>query len=380
MAQQVILGDCLKVIPTLAESSIDLIVSDPPYHRVKDESWDKQWKTDADYLAWIGDCCAAWRRVLKPNGSLYVFASPQMAWGVEGELRKSFNVLNQIIWAKRDRAGNGIANRSDITTLRAFFPQRESIFLAEHFGADGAAMGESGYTAKCDELRGFVFEALLLYLEGERKRAGIDKADCNEACGFSPTPGGMASRHYFSPSQWCLPTEKHYAALQVLFNAKGRRPAPPYAEFHTAPRERFERRLRADYEYLRADYEDLRADYEDLRRPFTVTADQQYTDVWDFPTVAARVGKHPCAKPVALCAHIVNCSSRPGAVVLDPFAGGGTLGEVCRELGREYIGIERDPDWHAVACRRAGAERMEAGDELPAAAFGHMPLFAESSS
>jgi adenine-specific DNA-methyltransferase len=343
------LGDCLEVMNSLPESSIDLIVADPLYHRVKGEAWDRQWKTDADYLAWVGRLCEGWRCVLKPNGSLYVFASPRMAARVECKVEEHFEVLNHVVWRKPDCAGAEKGARGGLT--RTYIYQTERIVFAEHFGADSTAKGESGYGAECDRLRGFIFEPIRAYLDGERKRAGIDKADCNAACGFSRTAGGMASRHYFSPSQWRLPTREHYAALQGLFNGKARSPGNYLRRYYEDLHREYED-LRREYEDLRREYEDLRREYEDLRRPFTVSADVPYTDVWDFPTVQHYPGKHSCEKPAALLRHIVTASSRPGAVVLDPFMGGGSLGAVCRDTGRRYIGIEMDPHWYAVATRR----------------------------
>jgi DNA modification methylase len=110
--------------------------------------------------------------------------------------------------------------------------------------------------------------------------------------------------------------------------------------------------LRADYEDLRADYEDLRADYEDLRRPFAVTADVPYTDVWDFATVQYRAGKHPCEKPLDLMRHIIRSSTRPDALVLDCFAGSGATLEAAHLEGRRYLGIEREARWVAYATAR----------------------------
>ncbi|MGA1354707.1 MAG: DNA methyltransferase [Candidatus Limnocylindrus sp.] len=85
-------GDALDVMRGMADNSVDLIATDPPYFKVKGEEWDWQWKTPEKFLAWIGELCDQWQRILKPNGSLYVFASPRMAWGVEGEVRKRFAV------------------------------------------------------------------------------------------------------------------------------------------------------------------------------------------------------------------------------------------------------------------------------------------------
>ncbi|MGA1354708.1 MAG: site-specific DNA-methyltransferase, partial [Candidatus Limnocylindrus sp.] len=179
--------------------------------------------------------------------------------------------------------------------LRAFFPASETIVFAEHYGADNMAKGEAGYAAKCDELRGFVFEPLRAYLAGEFKRASMltqeGKTAANLACGFSASAGGMASRHYFSRSQWSLPTREHYQALRVLLNSTG-------GDY-----------LRREYDDLRREYDDLRREYDDLRRPFTVTADVPYTDTWTFATVGTYKGKHPCEKPIEMMRHIVAASS-----------------------------------------------------------------------
>ena len=350
-------GDCLEVMAALPENSIDLICSDPPYYKVKREWWDRQWDKPAEFLAWMGRLCDQWKRVLRPNGSLYVFASPKMAARVECLVGERMAVLNSITWLKHDGTGpwqssGGTWRKACKEELRAFFPRTETIVFAEHYNADNAAKGEAGYGSKCDELRGFVFEPLRAYLDGERKRAGIDKADCNAACGFSRTPGGMASRHYFSRSQWCLPTREHYDAMRGLFNA-GCNGSPQYL------RREYED-LRSEYEDLRSEYEDLRREYEDLRRPFEVSASVPYTDVWDFPTVQNYRGKHPCEKPAELIQHILTTSGRDGCVVLDCFAGSGQTLHVARKLGYSAVGVEIEEKW----CRRI-AERLRQGVLFP---------------
>jgi DNA modification methylase len=64
--------------------------------------------------------------------------------------------------------------------------------------------------------------------------------------------------------------------------------------------------------------------------------------------------------------------SRQRGAVLDPFAGQGTVGEVAAALGREWIGVERDPHMAAVAAQRLGLRcvpPVRAGDrEAPSAA------------
>jgi len=149
-------------------------------------------------------------------------------------------------------------------------------------------------------------------------------------------------RHWFSRSQWALPTAENYEWLRSLFNRNG-------GAF-----------LRREYEGLRREYEGLRREYEALRRPFTVSADVPYTDIWTFPTVGAYPGKHPCEKPIELLSHIVNASSRLGAMVLDPVMGGGSTGVAAILAGRRFVGIEKEPRWF----ERARARCSEALDDL----------------
>ena len=58
---------------------------------------------------------------------------------------------------------------------------------------------------------------------------------------------------------------------------------------------------------------------------------------------------HPTQKPEALLARVILASSRPGDLVLDPFSGTGTTGAAAKRLGRQFIGIERDPAYAAAA-------------------------------
>jgi len=312
-------GDCLELLPTLPDNSVDLVLADPPYYKVKKEKWDRQWSDPQTFLSWLDDVAAQWQRVLKPNGSLYCFASPKMAARVEVMLAERFNVLTRITWQKPPFATK--AEMFVKENLRAYFPASEAIIFCEHYGADNIAKGEAGYGAKCDELRGFVFEPLRAYLDSDRAAAGFTIRGVAEAFQKktgSRTVTGMAG-HWFTAVQWALPTEENYLWLRQLFNQNG-----------------------ADY--LRREYEELRQEYEELRRPFNVSADVPYTDVWTFATVKPYPNKHPCEKPQDLLRHIISASSREGAVVLDPFMGTGSAALACLATGRDFIGIEKDTE------------------------------------
>ena len=309
----------------LPDGVVKLIFADPPYNIGVFAKMPA-----ADYLAWCESWIAEASRVLAPNGALWVSHSePRVLTDISRIIeRYGRGMVNFIIWDKwngeRFKVDNGIkagplygamwkqvckeANRS--------FGQAAEYLI---YHAD-----EGEWTAQCDRERGFIFEPLRAYLAGEWERAGLDKVDANVACGFSPTPGGMASRHYFSRSQWQLPTEEHYHSLRT------------YANNHNHGGEY----LRRDYEYLRRDYEDLRRDYEGLRRDYeglryTFNNPGKVSSVWQIPP-APRTW-HPTPKPEALLERIVLATSNEGDLVLDPFLGSGTTMRVAHRLGRRCI-------------------------------------------
>lgn len=64
---------------------------------------------------------------------------------------------------------------------------------------------------------------------------------------------------------------------------------------------------------------------------------------------------HPTVKPLKLMSYLITLGSRPGDVVLDPFVGSGTTCIAAKQLGRQYIGIEREEEYHQIAEARIAA-------------------------
>lgn len=63
-------------------------------------------------------------------------------------------------------------------------------------------------------------------------------------------------------------------------------------------------------------------------------------------------GEHPTQKPLPLMAELVRLFSFAGDLVCDPFMGSGTTGIAAVKLGRRFAGIELDPKYFDIACRR----------------------------
>ena len=90
-----------------------------------------------------------------------------------------------------------------------------------------------------------------------------------------------------------------------------------------------------------------------------------FDEWWSIPTTPSPEA-HFATFPVQLPVRCIK-TTRPDAVVLDPFSGTGTTGEACRRLGRQYIGIDLNPAYHDQAVKRYAQGTLEAtlfGDEV----------------
>ena len=84
-------------------------------------------------------------------------------------------------------------------------------------------------------------------------------------------------------------------------------------------------------------------------------------------TIATKPYKdaHFATFPPKLVIPCIKAGTRPGGIVLDPFAGSGTTGAVCVELGRDFIGIDLNSKYLTLARRRIADARKIAGPQLP---------------
>lgn len=72
-----------------------------------------------------------------------------------------------------------------------------------------------------------------------------------------------------------------------------------------------------------------------------------------------RQGEHPTEKPLSLISELVCDFTQLGELICDPFMGGGTTGVAAVRAGRRFIGIEKDPKWFELSCRRITAALNE---------------------
>jgi site-specific DNA-methyltransferase (adenine-specific) len=248
----IIKGDCLVNLPCIPDKSIDLIFADPPYwmqtggelHRADgsrfagvEDGWDKfsTYKEYDDFSQkWLKEC----KRILKPNGSIWVIGSFQNIYRLGYIMQDlGFWVLNDVIWSKPNAAPNFKGTR----------------FRNAH-------------------------ETLL----------------------------------------WCCPSKNS----KYVFNYKTMK---------------------------------------------SLNGGKQDKSVWDIgicignERIKDEEGKkaHSTQKPEKLLYKVILSTSKPNDIVLDPFFGLGTTGAVAKQLGRNYIGFEKDAKYIGIAKKRIAAVKFE---------------------
>jgi adenine-specific DNA-methyltransferase len=307
-------GDSLEMLAALPDDSVSLIVTDPPYHSTKkvNIAGDRDFETDEDYLDWIDGYAREWHRVLRPNGSLYLFCATEMSARLEVRVGTHLKPLSHITWTKPNDPGfDGWKGKMKKEALRRFYPHSERILFFEQ--------ARPGHVRR-STLGAFLLEA--------RKRAGLTANELTETIGaYNKVNNGGAVSNWETGRN--IPSRQQWADITDALEATGKvSDLPPY---------------------------------EDLVRPFHISRDVEFTDVWEFPSVRMFRGKHPAEKPVDLLTHIVETSSYEQDLVLDCFAGSGAALEAAVKVNRRCVGMELDERWIERSAARLLAAEQEVG-------------------
>ena len=320
-------GDCLEIMPEIEDKSINLIVIDPPYNIGKDKTWDK-WKKQSDYVEWLGSIFLECQRVLKDNGSFYFFHNDFLQIvELQNWINKNTKfVFKQLItWTKisEEFKNSGfVQQRLSIDMMRNYYGGFTEYCLYYTF------QDETGLTTVYSDRNNFT--PIRDYMLSELDKTGKTKKEINEILGSSTTGGGMACHIFGNTDQWTLPTEDKYKKLQRTgYFQRG-------------------------YPELRKEYESLRKEYESLRYTFNNEVVKQdlraNSNTWQYPP--AEQNGHITPKPVPLIENIIKHSSNENDLVLDCFMGSGTTGVACKNLNRNFIGIEKEERYFKIAQNR----------------------------
>ena len=318
---KIISGDCLEVMPNIPDKSINLIIADPPYN-IGNADGDKI----PNYIEWLGKRLLEMQRVLKDNGSFYLFHNDflQMA-ELQNWIKKNskFIFKQLIVWNKR----------FDNAKLKGYFDgyvaieqDRNYRLMAEYilfYTLQDDYIDNKLFFVAINNIQNYV--KILIYNNG----GTVTKA--NEFyCKWSGKVGNYRSL-FFGKTQPVFYTENQYKGLCNYIKSLG-------------------------YNGYLKTYNELkkllnRGNYEDLR--YTFNNQKSHHSVWNYD-IAERVD-HITPKPIPLIKNILKHSSNKDDLVLIPFIGSGNDCIACKETGRDYIGIEMDKEYVEIARKRIKA-------------------------
>lgn len=233
-------GDCLDVLPTLADNSVHAVICDLPYGTTRNH-WDCAIPLD--------DLWAELRRIVKPHGAIVLFAVQPFSSELVGGNRKGYK--HRWIWNKRQPGNFAVAKYMPMTI---------------------------------DE------EILVFTGRGERVNYYPQMTT-----GKMRTKGGRKSKK----------------------NGRG---------------------------------------FGGIANIAKIDSDQYFPkSILDFQSVPRIHREHPSQKPVELLSYLIRTYTHPGEMVIDMTMGAGSTGVACVQTGRNFIGIEMNTDYFAIAQRRINA-------------------------
>lgn len=300
--------DALNILRLMPEHSVSLILTDPPYHSTKKENIinDKAFSSDDAFIEWMECFAIEWKRILRPNGSIFMYCSSAMEAKLEIMLSKYFNVLSHIVWTKPNDPGfDGWKGKMKKEALRQWYPHSERIIFCE--------------PALEGNLKRSYFGAML---KEKRLACNLSGHQLTEMIGaYGKVNHGGAVSNWESGRN--IPSREQYAKISEALESNGLQGKMPC--------------------------------YEDVIRPFEVNADVEFTDIWTFPSVKPYKGKHPAEKPLEMLEHCINSTTFENDIVLDCFAGSGSALLSALKTNRYAIGIEIDSAWCSSIKKRLQA-------------------------
>jgi len=308
-------GDCLEVMKTLPEKSVQTCVTSPPYWGLRDYGVDGQLgleKTPDEYVAKMVAVFREVRRVLKDDGTLWLNLGDSYAGnGAFSQSATDADIRHATVGALPDKAQrrvggvNGLKPKDlvGIPWRVAFALQADGWWLRQDIIWHKPNPMPESVTDRCTKAHEYIF------LLSKAERYFYDADAVKEASKY-PDDNRKARQN---PQDYKSQMGKS-GQIRAVINPSGA----------------------------------------------CVYPNRNRRSVW---TVSTRPFKeaHFATYPPQLIEPCILAGSKAGDTVLDPFNGAGTTGLVAYRHGREYIGIELNPEYAEIATRRINHEKEKTG-------------------
>ena len=295
-------GDCLELMKTIPDGSVDLILTDPPYGTVKNigdselvnhgmknkTGWDET--LDFDLM---------WReinRVLRPNGCCLIFSQEPFTRKIIESAHSNMPFSYRCIWLKDHFANSLIAKKAPVNYFEDI-----CVFFKKY-----DLQGLHPLRGYSKEIMNFIG----LNIKGINNKLGHRRAE-----------------HFFyvDSTQFGLCTEKTYSELIDVFSINDMRGFKSFSEIS----------------YIDKSFS----------RAFNLLNGEKYkSNVFEYKKDYS--GFHPTQKPVALLEYLIRTYTQEGETILDFTMGSGSTGVACKNTNRNFIGIELDDNYFEIAKNR----------------------------
>ena len=274
-------GDCLELMKTIPDGSVDMVLTDPPYVNMISHSWDRM--SDEKAKNMFDTFKKESYRVLRFGGRFVSFSSNdtlKFLYGGDLLHRELLVVCKDV---KKVAAGRNTKQ------YKQHINCTEYTFIATKFA------------------REYVKDLLL------SRKGKLTSKEINKRLGVASNGGGMWS--IYTGNNMCkqVPTKEQWSKLSEIFDVG----LPEYSSFE----EVFNNGMSKGNTFFDYSF-----------------------------NIPKRL--HPTQKPLDLIEYMVSTYSNENHIILDPFMGSGTTGVACKNLNRNFIGIELDETYFEIAKKR----------------------------
>jgi DNA modification methylase len=389
MVNSILHGDCIQVMKTLEEKSIDVIITSPPYFQQRDYKVDGQIGNEDcldSYISVMTEWSKQCLRVLKDTGSLFLNIGDK--YEKKGLMMipeklcialcsSGWILRNKIVWYKPNHMPSSVSDRFCSTWEPIyFFTKNSDKYYSQEYFCNLDSLREPSATQtklpfpKFVEIKDFeeIYKQVQEFNEtkktkGKFKNAGINKGASPGARQQSDISYSKMRKHSF--------TEKEELEVHsyLKLRAKDKKVSAKKLDEVFGYKSKAGHWLRLDHgrslpsvedykklkEYLELDD---RYDRQMLDEHYVLQSVQNNPkgkapeDLWTIPLKHEKGIEHFAMFPIELPLKIIAAFCPPDGVVLDPFAGSGTTGLAAKSLHRSSVLIELNPQFVELIQKR----------------------------
>lgn len=311
---RIIQGDSLEVLKTLPDESVDCVITSPPYWALRDYGCEGQLGLEPTFQEYIDKLCNIFdevKRVLKKEGTCWVNIGD--------------TYMGNSSYSEKGRQGFGNDKIGMINKKQWIDPKYEKAGESRLRGREHVLSGQIIEKSLCQIPSRFAIEMT--------NRGWILR---NEIIWHKPNcmPSSVEDRFTvdFEKVFFFVKSKKYYFE-QIL---------EPY---ESEPSESDRNRNKAGEKYNGTGL------FSEGERDYYCKGGRNKRTVWSITTKGFSEA-HFATYPEALVEPMIKSGCPLGGIVLDPFSGSGTTGRVAIDNGREYIGIELNPEYIKIQEKR----------------------------